>query len=112
VSTHPTNAELQALTTLLLEREVDYILVGGVAALLHGSATGTKDYDIVHSRSPENVERLLNLLAELDAYFRTDLSGRKLVPGRQQLAGRGQLLLTTQLGPLDLLGLRASEWVS
>jgi predicted nucleotidyltransferase len=105
VSTHPAVAEIDALTSLLLEREVDFILIGGAAAMVHGSPTGTQDYDIVHSRAPANVERLIAILVnELDAYFRSDLSGRRLVPTASHLAGKGQILLTTRLGPFDLPG--------
>jgi len=101
---HPKVADIRALTVLLLERGVDYIVVGGAAALVHGSATGTQDLDVVHSRSPDNVTRLQHFLREVDAFFRADLSGRRLVPTVDHLAGRGQLLLATSLGPLDLLG--------
>lgn len=101
---HPKVADLRALTTLLLEREIDFILVGGAAALVHGASTGTQDCDIVHARTPENVERVRALLAELGAFFRGDLSGRQITPGVDHLTGRGQILLTTELGPLDLLG--------
>lgn len=55
---HPQIADIRALTTLLLEREVEFILVGGAAALVHGASTGTQDYDIVPARTPTNVERL------------------------------------------------------
>lgn len=104
MSTHPKVADIESLTTLLLDRGVEFILVGGAAALVHGSATGTQGYDIVHSREAANVQRLQALLTELDASFRADLSGRHLVPTAEHLSGRGQLLLTTRLGPLDLLG--------
>jgi hypothetical protein len=101
---HPKIADIRTLTTLLLERAVDYILVGGAAALVHGASTGTQDYDIVHSRAPDNILRLQALMIELDAHFRADLSDRRLVPSAEHLSGRGQLLLSTRLGPLDLLG--------
>lgn len=104
MSNHPKVADLRTLINLLLERAIDFILVGGAAALVHGASTGTQDCDIVHSRKADNVGRIQALFTELDAFFRTDLSGRKLVPSPEHLAGRGQLLLTTRLGPLDLLG--------
>lgn len=50
------------------------------------------------------MERLLSLLEPLDAFFRADLSGRKLRPDASHLNSRGQVLLSTALGPLDLLG--------
>jgi predicted nucleotidyltransferase len=103
VRTHPAVADIGSLTRLLLDRGVDFILIGGAAAVAHGSPTSTRDYDIVHSRSEVNIERILGVVAELDAYFRTDLSGRRIVPEAGHFAGRGQILLTTALGPVDFL---------
>jgi hypothetical protein len=57
----------------------------------------------VHSRTPENIERLLGALRELDAFYRMDLT-RKLPPTASHLASPGHQLLTTNLGTLDLLG--------
>lgn len=100
---HPPVADAARITLLLLERGVQFILVGGAAAITHGSTTNTTDYDLVHGRSPANVERLLAVIADLDGHFRTDLGGRRIVPGADHLAGHGQILLSTTLGPMDLL---------
>lgn len=88
---------LRALTS----HGVQFIVVGGVAAVLHGAPTVTKDLDIVPARSPENLARLKQLLDELDARFRYD--DRNLRPNDSHLSGNGQLLLSTKLGPLDVL---------
>jgi len=69
----------------------------------HGSPTSTRDYDIVHSRSESNVQRILSVVAELGAHFRTDLSGRRIVPEAAHFTGRGRILLTSALGPIDFL---------
>jgi hypothetical protein len=61
---------------------VEFIVVGGAAAVLHGAPITTEDLDIVHRRTSENVSRLKNLLDELNAH----------------------VLLSTSLGPLDCLG--------
>ena len=100
---HPPIADIGSLTRLLLDRGVEFILVGGAAAVAHGSPTSTRDYDVVHSRESTNVERILSVLEELGAYFRTDLSGRRIAPGAGHLAGHGQVLLATALGPVDFL---------
>jgi hypothetical protein len=63
----------------------------------------TKDLDIVHRRTPENVARLLDVLLRYDATFRYDLSNRGLRPTAEMLLGRGQLNLSTALGPIDPL---------
>lgn len=46
---------------------VRYVLVGGVAARLHGSPTLTEDVDITPERSDENLQRLAAALDDLDA---------------------------------------------
>lgn len=87
----------------LAEHEVDYIVIGGVCAVLQGAPVSTFDLDLVHSRTPENVERLLGALQELDAYFR-EHGERRLRPDRSHLTSPGHQLLMTRAGPLDLLG--------
>jgi len=49
--------ELGELVALLLDASVDFILVGGGAAVVHGAPITTQDVDIVHSRESENVVR-------------------------------------------------------
>ena len=67
---HPPRADLDALIQALLGANIEFIVVGGAAAVLHGAPITTQDLDIVHHRSPENVRRLADLLATLDATFR------------------------------------------
>jgi hypothetical protein len=88
---------------VLCAHHVDFIIVGGVAAVLNGAPISTFDLDIVHSRAPENVERLMTALGELQAHYR-DQTGRHLPPDAMLLAGEGHNLMSTRCGPLDLLG--------
>jgi hypothetical protein len=82
---------------------VDFIVVGGVCGALHGSPVLTFDLDIVHSRAPENIGRLMAALQSLEAHYR--LGGkRRLAPGPTHLASEGHQLLMTTSGPLDVLG--------
>jgi hypothetical protein len=99
---HPRQADLQGLLRALLGGGVEFIVVGGVAAVFHGAPTTTVDLDIVHRRTTENVARLLATLETLDARVR-DPSGRILRPEAAALLGRGQVNLSTMLGPLDPL---------
>ncbi|MCC6528198.1 MAG: hypothetical protein IT373_36460 [Polyangiaceae bacterium] len=100
---HPTATNLAALLAELARADVEFIVVGGAAAVLHGVPVITKDLDIVHRRTPENVARLLDVLTRLDATFRYDLAERSLRPTAELLGGHGQLNLSTSLGPLDPL---------
>ena len=92
-----------AVIQALNEHEVDFIIVGGVAAVLEGAPISTFDLDIVHSRNPGNVERLLKALSELDAHYRMQPE-RQLRRQASHLLSAGHQLLMTRFGPLDILG--------
>lgn len=92
------------LFRVLADHGVDYVLVGGMAAVLHGSPTVTGDADIVPSRAAENLRRLSETLEELDARIRsiTDPEGIPFDPRPELLASMTLLNLTTRCGDLDL----------
>jgi hypothetical protein len=81
---------------------VDFLVVGGLAAVLAGAPVHTYDVDVVHSRDPANIARLLPVLESMDAIFRTQPE-RRLRPTAGHLAS-GHVNLMTRYGPLDLLG--------
>lgn len=92
-----------AILHALVEHNVDFIVVGGVGAVLQGAPIMTFDLDIVHSTAPANVERLTAALDALDAWYRMQPE-RKIKPQASHLASPGHQLLMTRHGPLDLLG--------
>jgi predicted nucleotidyltransferase len=96
---HKVIATLRALH----EGGLEFVLVGGLAAVLNGAPVNTFDIDIVHSREPANVARILLVLQALDAIFRMQPE-RRLRPNSSHLASGGHQNLITRLGPLDLLG--------
>jgi hypothetical protein len=100
---HPNAADLPALLAILCDAGVEFIVVGGAAAVLQGVPVTTQDLDIVHRRTPENVARLLEVLLQIDATMRDDFARRGLRPTAEMLAGRGQLNISTTLGPIDPL---------
>lgn len=57
---------------VLNEENVDYVVVGGFAAVAHGSALPTEDIDVVPARTAENFERLAAALTRLGAKLRTE----------------------------------------
>jgi len=78
------------------------IVVGMAAAILQGVPATTWDLDVVHRRTPENVERLLRVLRDIHAVARHD--PRRLVPNESHLTGPGHILLETSFGDFDCLG--------
>lgn len=98
----PTSAGLSEVLLGLLEAGVDFILVGGLAAVIQGAPVTTMDVDIVHSQSPENIARLLAFLKSVAAVHRR-FDDKLIEPKEQDLSGKGHVLLTTRIGPLDVL---------
>jgi hypothetical protein len=99
----PTVADVSGLLRVLAEHEVEFLVVGGVCALIHGAPVSTFDLDIVPERSEQNVARLLRALTSVDAVHR-DLAGRSIAPDTSRLRGPGHNLFMTRSGPLDILG--------
>ena len=95
--------DFESILRTLADYEVDFIVVGGVAAVIDGAPINTFDLDIVHSRAPANVDRLLAALESLDAWYRTHAATR-LRPNQSHLSSSGHNLLMTRYGPLDVLG--------
>ena len=100
--TNPTPDFLEILK-VLSKNEVDFIVVGGVCAVLHGAPVTTFDLDIVHSRSRNNLTNLMEALKDLDVHYR-ERKDKRIKPKLSHLASTGHHLLITKSGPLDLLG--------
>ena len=62
----------ERMLSALADRDVRFILIGGMAAVLHGDVGVTVDIDVVPERSDENLQRLAEALRSLDARIRTE----------------------------------------
>ncbi|HEY8106194.1 MAG TPA: hypothetical protein VIE46_08795 [Gemmatimonadales bacterium] len=82
---------------------VRFIIVGGVAAAVHGSRRVTDDLDILFDTAPDNLDRLSALLAGWHAYPRGVEPGLPFIMDAQTLRGTEVLTLATDCGFLDLL---------
>jgi hypothetical protein len=92
------------LIRTLVQGDVAFVLVGGVAAAVHGSARLTRDVDVVYGRSPANIAKVVQAVAPFHPSLRGAPPGlpfRFDVPTVQ--AGLN-FTLTTDIGDLDLLG--------
>jgi predicted nucleotidyltransferase len=98
------DAELRFLDILrtLIRHEVEFILVGGVAAILEGAPVSTFDLDVMVQPAPENRDRLLEALSELNARY-LDPAGMRILPDRAKLDSLRIHRLVTDAGPLDVL---------
>lgn len=93
-----------ALLRALADRDVEYIIVGGVAGAIHGGARATYDLNIVYARTPGNMGRLVDALAPHHPYLRGAPPGLPFQWDAETLARGLNFTLTTSLGDIDLLG--------
>ena len=94
-----------ALAGVLNRHGVDYVVVGGIAAIRHGSRRATRDLDVVPEPSAENYARLAAALQEIDAHVRgVDAHLLGIDPTDPVVLAQGaDLGLATDLGMLDIL---------
>lgn len=96
--------DFKQLLRLLTDNEVEFIIVGGAAATVHGSARLTFDLDIVYKRGKENIARLVNAIRPIDPYLRGAPPGLPFDWSSETIEKGLNFTLTTSLGALDLLG--------
>jgi hypothetical protein len=88
----------------LADGGADFVVIGGIAAIAHGSARVTQDLDITYSKEPSNLDVLGPVLQRLDARLRGPDEDVPFVPDADRLRRTEILTLDTKAGPLDLLG--------
>jgi predicted nucleotidyltransferase len=96
--------DFKALLRTLSEQGVEFILVGGVAAVAHGSAKLTQDVDVVYRRTEGNISRLVAAIADKEPYLRGAPPHLPFQWDEETIRRGLNFTLTTELGDLDLLG--------
>ena len=80
------------------------MLVGGYAAVLHGSSALTRDVDVCAALTPDNIERLRDALRDAHPVHRLSVQRPSFLDEPKPGVGLNHLYLHTDLGTLDLLG--------
>ena len=94
----------EKLLEILTRHGVRYVLIGGFAAVIHGSPYVTTDLDVVPDTAPDNLERLSDALSELRArvWTESDPDGVPFDHDAASLAASRIWNLVTDLGRLDI----------
>lgn len=89
----------------LIDAGVDFIMIGGLAAQVHGSTSITRDLDVCIARDPENLRRVAAVLADIAAVRRGLPPDTPAMPPLDARTLRAAALLTldTAFGRFDLL---------
>ncbi len=97
-------ANFEEFVPLLQRAGVAFIIVGGGAGMVHGLARATYDVDVVYSRSPDNLKRIVDILRELKPYPRGAPRGLPFLWDEDTLKAGLNFTLSTSLGYIDILG--------
>lgn len=96
--------DIEGILRQLAAHQVDYVLIGGLAMIAHGSAYITKDVDICYARSQENLAAAAAAFAPLHPYLRGAPPGLPFRFDVPTIQAGLNCTLTTDLGDVDLLG--------
>lgn len=86
----------------LISHNVKFILIGGYAAIVHGSTTVTNDLDILIPFEKNNLEKLLIAFKEIHPKHQENKL--PLTKTAEELSHFKNLYLSTDIGPIDILG--------
>ncbi len=98
--------EIERLIESLLKNDVEFVVVGGVAATAFGSTYVTKDLDVCYKKSKENIRKLVQALSPLNPRLRGSDESALPVPfyfDEKTLQNGTNFTLITSLGSIDLL---------
>ncbi|HVS98967.1 MAG TPA: hypothetical protein VHE08_00470 [Solirubrobacterales bacterium] len=95
---------LRPLLELLNRHAVDFIVIGGIAGIVHGSAHPTFDFDVVYARDEQNLERMAVALAELGVTLRGAPADLPFQIDARTLAAGCNFTFVSEYGSFDILG--------
>lgn len=93
-----------AMLKQLIDHQVNFVVVGGLAMVTHGSAYTTEDLDICYQRTPENLAALVRAIAPLRPKLRNAPADIPFLWDALTLKNGLNFTLDTNLGELDILG--------
>jgi Aminoglycoside-2''-adenylyltransferase len=99
----PPEFQPKPILRTLLEHDVDFVLIGGLAGIVHGSSYPSYDVDIAYARDSENLKRLAAALRELGATLRGAPKNVPFQLDARTLTNGSHFTFETKYGSLDIL---------
>lgn len=100
----PRPPDLRALLGPLVRHGVDFVLVGGMAGISHGSAYPSYDLDVVYARSGDNIRRLVDALREIGVRLRGAPADLPFQLDAKTIENGSNFTFVTPYGDFDILG--------
>ena len=95
---------LRQMVEVLDRHAVDFIVIGGIAGIIHGSAYPTYDFDVLYARDEANLGRMAAALKELDVTLRGAPADLPFQIEAETLAAGSNFTFESKLGRVDILG--------
>ncbi len=96
--------EAGPLLRVLGHHGVDFVVIGGLAGLAHGSAYPTFDLDVAYARDRANIERMVDALKELGVTLRGAPADLPFQIDAQTLSNGSNFTFDSPYGSFDILG--------
>ena len=93
----------EQIIAALVAAGIRFVVIGGVAATVQGSARLTNDIDICYDPAPDNIARLVELLTSWKAYLRGVERGLPFILDQRTFRTTPIVTLTTDKGDIDVL---------
>jgi hypothetical protein len=99
-----TSFQPSEILRVLADAGVEFVVVGGLAAIAHGASQSTRDFDALVPMTVENCRRILSALGPFEPRFYQSHGKPRVERTAEELAEFRNLYLSTRLGIVDLLG--------
>jgi hypothetical protein len=96
--------KLRTLVEILDRNAVDYLVIGGVAGIIHGSSYPTYDFDFLYARDDKNLKRMAAALSELNVTLRNAPPDLPFQVDARALAAGSNFTFDSDVGKFDILG--------
>jgi hypothetical protein len=100
----PRPPDLRALLAPLVRHGVDFVLIGGMAGISHGSSYPSYDLDVVYARDRNNVARLVDALREIGVRLRGAPADLPFLLDAKTIENGSNFTFVTPHGDFDILG--------
>ncbi len=100
----PRPPDLHALLTPLVRHGVDFVLIGGMAGISHGSNYPSYDLDVAYARNRDNIARLVDALREIGVRLRGAPADLPVLLDTRAIENGSNFTFATPHGDFDILG--------
>lgn len=96
-------SDLNKLFEHLIQSDIDFVIVGGFAAVIHGGTQVTRDLDVCVAFSPEQVHKIRSAFCDFNPKYRLTPQKLSFLECPEDTKGIKNLYLETDLGAVDFL---------